>query len=123
MSSLPDPLLPPVVESGAASHHRAAIAQPASAAATGGWSPALDAVRRAWRATPADVDPRTEALAGALRALAREGHARGATVESLLCALDRLTRWVGAADELEPGFGIVRDWAGTVVIRAYFGVG
>lgn len=84
-------------------------------------SPYLDLVRRAWRATPDDVDPRTGALALALSAFAKDGRARGATVESLLHALDRLTRSVAGRDESEPGFARVREWAGTQVIRAYYG--
>lgn len=85
--------------------------------------PYLDAVRRAWRATTVDLDPRSDALALALHAFAKDGRARGASVESLLRALDRLARASAGRDEREPGFAAVREWAGTQVIRAYYTVG
>ena len=84
-------------------------------------SPYLDAVRRAWRSVAADVDPRIDALALALHAFARDGRARGASVESLLRALDRLAH--PPIGEPEPGFTYVREWAGTEVIRAYYAGG
>ena len=103
--------------------HRADSSVAASSAATTA-VPArgahLDGVRRAWRATADDVDPRGEPLARALRAFAREGRARGALVGALLRALDRLACPLGRDDEPEPGFERVRDWAGTQVIRAYY---
>ena len=99
------------------------VAAPAHGASSIARTPYLDLVRQAWRATAADTDPRADRLALALHAFARDGRARGAPVESLLGALDRLSRWVGHVDDVEPGFERVRDWAGTVVIRAYYGVG
>jgi hypothetical protein len=86
-------------------------------------SPYVDAVRRAWRATAADVDPRTDALVLALHALARDARARGASIGSVLRVLDRLAPGVVGGDDSEPGFDRVRDWAGTQVIRAYYGGG
>ena len=92
---------------------------PASASTTRAHrGPYLDAVRRAWRSVAADVDPRIDALALALHAFARDGRARGASVESLLRALDRLAH--PPIGEPEPGFTYVREWAGTEVIRAYY---
>jgi hypothetical protein len=41
----------------------------------------------------------------------------------VLRVLDRLAPGVVGGDDSEPGFDRVRDWAGTQVIRAYYGGG
>lgn len=87
-----------------------------------GTSPGAPAVNQAvlceaWQRARAAADPRGEALAQALCAVAREARAGGAPVTALLRALDRLAAADGGA---AAGFARVRAWAGTEVIRAYF---
>lgn len=84
-------------------------------------SPYLAAVHRAWREVCATTEPRSDALRLALHALARDARARGLAVQSLLKALDQLTKPPTPADAATPGFERVREWAGTEVIRAYYG--
>ena len=86
-------------------------------------SPYVDAVRRAWRQASAASDPQTDALRLALNALGKDGRARGASITSLLHALDRLAGTRSPLHEAEPGFDRVREWAGTELIRAYYGQG
>ena len=86
-------------------------------------SPYVDAVRRAWRLTGAASDPHTDALRLALHALGKDGRARGASITSLLQALDRLAGTRAPRHDTEPGFDRVREWAGTELIRAYYGQG
>lgn len=76
----------------------------------------LAEVRQAWRVARRGPDPHADGFAQALRAFARDGRARGASVAALLRALDGLVR----RDDGEPGFERVREWAGTQVIRAYY---
>jgi hypothetical protein len=78
--------------------------------------PGLASVRLAWREARRSGEPRGEPLAAALRAYARRARAEGASVASLLLALDALAR----RDDGEPDFARVREWAGAEVIRAYF---
>jgi hypothetical protein len=93
-----------------------------AARTSGGWrSPYLRAVRRAWRAAPRGSDPRGIALSLALRAYAKDGRARGAPVEALLRALDRLTH--PALGDAPPEAAPVREWAGVEIIRAYYADG
>ena len=81
--------------------------------------PYLSAVREAWRTACALRDPRAPALDLALRAFARDGRARGASVGSLLRALDALVRPTDGGDS---GLDVptLREWAGTQVIRSYY---
>lgn len=110
-----------IVPSQQAASAPAGAARPVPRAAPtlpGGRSAYLGAVRVAWRRARAGEEPRADALALALRVFARDGRARGATVESLLRALDGVVRSVDGpeADDADR----VRDWAGTQVIRAYY---
>lgn len=82
----------------------------------------LGAVRDAWRNARAAHESRSDALILALRMFARDGHARGVPIASLLRSLDSLVR-PEPAELLGPdsdGFDAVRAWAGTEVIRAYY---
>jgi hypothetical protein len=82
-------------------------------------SPYLGAVREAWRNACLLSDPRSPALDLALRAFARDGRARGASVGSLLRALDSLVR---PPDGKDSGLDVpmLREWAGTQVIRSFY---
>ncbi|GLC23797.1 hypothetical protein [Roseisolibacter agri] len=84
-------------------------------------SPYLAAVHRAWRDVCTTTEPRSDTLRLALHALARDARARGLGVQSLLKLLDQLTKPRSPADAATPGFDRVREWAGTEVIRAYYG--
>ena len=86
-------------------------------------SPYLAAVHHAWREVCATSEPRSDALRLALHALARDARARGLAVSALLRMLDQLTKPRSPADAETPGFDRVREWAGTEVIRAYYGAG
>ena len=81
--------------------------------------PYLSAVREAWRNASLAHDARSPALDLALRAYARDGRARGASVGSLLRALDALVRPHEGGDA---GLDLptLREWAGTQVIRSYY---
>ncbi len=81
--------------------------------------PYLSAVREAWRSACLLSDPRAPALDLALRAFARDGRARGASVGSLLRALDALVRPTEGGDA---GLDVptLREWAGTQVIRSFY---
>ena len=81
--------------------------------------PYLSAVREAWRTACLRHDLRSPALDLALRAFARDGRARGASVGSLLRALDALVR---PADGSDSGLDVptLREWAGTQVIRSFY---
>jgi hypothetical protein len=81
--------------------------------------PYLSAVRDAWRNACLLHDPRSPALDFALRAFARDGRARGASVGSLLRALDALVRPANGGD-LELDVPSLREWAGTQVIRSFY---
>ena len=79
----------------------------------------IGAVRDAWRAASLLPDPHSPTLQGALRAFAHDGRARGASVGSLLRALDALVRPHEGGDA---GLDVptLREWAGTQVIRSYY---
>lgn len=81
--------------------------------------PYLGAVREAWRNACRLSDPRSPALDLALRAFARDGRARGASVGSLLRALDSLVRPPDGGDT-ELDVPTLREWAGTQVIRSFY---
>ena len=85
----------------------------------GAKGPYLSAVREAWHSACHLRDPRSPALDFALRAFARDGRARGASVGTLLRALDALVR---PADGSDPGLDapLLREWAGTQVIRSFY---
>jgi hypothetical protein len=82
--------------------------------------PYLDAVRAAWRSAREVHDRRHPALALALAAFARDGRAREVPVEVLLRALDTIVYPQDGGDT-QLDFSDARDWAGTLLIRRYYG--
>jgi len=97
-------------------------AAPGAASAPASRSPYLAAVRAAWRDALEAQDPRAQALGLALCLFARDGHARGLPVATLLHALDGLVRPARGGDRSElAAVEQLRAWAGTQVIRAYYG--
>ena len=79
----------------------------------------LTAVREAWHRALDAREMRSDGLALALWAYARDGRARGVSVATLLRALDLLVRPVPGRDPA-PDVDRVREWAGTQVICAYY---
>lgn len=82
--------------------------------------PYLDAVRSAWRVAREAHDERHPALALALAAYARDGSAREVPVEVLLRALDTIV-YPQHGGDAQLDFSDARDWAGTLLIRRYYG--
>ena len=77
------------------------------------------AVRDAWKESLAVCDPKHEPLAAALRLFAREGRAHAVAPAVLLTALDAIVRSsMGGDSTLD--WDHVREWAGMIVIRAYY---
>ena len=77
------------------------------------------AVREAWQGSLAVCDATYEPLAVALRAFAREARTRGLPAATVLTALDALIR-PSAGGNAALDWDHVRQWAGTVAIRAYY---
>jgi hypothetical protein len=78
-----------------------------------------EAVRRAWEAGRRAADPVHPPLQAALQSLARTARAEGVAINELLRTLDAVCRSsLGGDGTLD--WDHVREWAGTVVIGAYY---
>jgi hypothetical protein len=77
------------------------------------------AVREAWKASLVRCDPTYEPLALALRAFAREARERELSAATVLTSLDAIIR-PGAGGDAALDWDHVRQWAGTIAIRAYY---
>jgi hypothetical protein len=81
--------------------------------------PYFGAVREAWQVAGRAGNAHHPALALAIAAYARDGHARGVPVQTLLRALDTVVR-PERGGEAALDFGRAREVAGTLLIRSYF---
>ena len=81
--------------------------------------PYFGAVRDAWRLALRAHDAHHPALALAIAAYARDGHARGVPIQTLLRALDTVVRPDRGGDAALD-FGTAREVAGTLLIRSYY---